>query len=138
MKPLPLKQIQFLISRNLPSAMSYARKRVKVGKGKKKRTQIKVAGASDDKMFFIMCYDSPVTRMEFMVPAIPEYLSRTVAILKVILLDFYPAWTGGEWLSNTVKGIEDNKKLTEDYGEFKISVSRLDVYNQKIIMVDIS
>lgn len=138
MTPLPLKEIQHLIAQSLPNDMTYARNRVKIGKGKKKRIQTKIAGTSDDRMFFIMCYNSPVERMEFMVPFIPEYLARTVAVVKVILSHFFPtAVERDNWLSEVVKTIEDNQKLTEDYGMFKLSVSRLDIYGQKIIMVDV-
>lgn len=138
MTPLSLKEIQQVIARTLPHDVTYARKRHKVGKGKKKHTQLKTAGATDDRMFFIMCYENPVNRMEFMVPFVPEYISRTVAVTKAILLHFFPDWLGGDWLTETVKGIGDNQKLTEDYEGFKLSVSRLDVYNQKIIMFDIT
>lgn len=138
MTPLPLKEIQALIAQNLPSSMSYAKKRVKIGKGNKKRIELKTAGASDDKMFFIVCYNSPVTRMEIMTPGIPEHLSRTTAILKIILTHFFPDWTGGDWLTDTVTAIEDNKSLKMDYEGFGLKVGRLDVYEQRIVMVDVS
>lgn len=128
--------VKQVISANFPQQMTYVKADIKTRKGKYKRTVRRLQGASEDRLFSFMIYGSKlrIGRIEFMISGDPVSLVHGLVAVKAIIKTRYPDWDRGAWLTEQVRSLEDNTGNTLD----RIKITRLDVYNNKVIFIDVA
>lgn len=134
------KTVQGILSRAIPVNMTYQKAEpAKVGKGRWSRKIERWQGATPDRLFAVMLYGSAmdVRRLEFMLPLTrgADVFARNMLAITKVVEGLYPGWTeeDNKWLQHAILKTDDQEERTRE----GVTVSRMDVYGQRIIFVNL-